>query len=723
MPEVVGEGEIVLTPNNAAVLAAFEQTQRAGEQTTTYLEKLYAREEAMKVIRAERAAEKSAKAKEREAAREIKAGEKAAAAAEKLRMREAAAAEKAADREAKAAEKARARETAAAEKAAAKQAKIEEEAAAKRASMGTFGGRAKSLQQNPLISELETVASMFTQVGGAASQAGILVSSAIRPVALLTTAVGAAGVAALAFPAAALAAAAGAKAMADGAVEAEARLKKFHIEVGKDAHADLLAYQIAMQDLANAFDVVKVAAGSEIAGELAIWARILRENVGTLYEWGLAASHAADVTTDWISFGLKPAWEMIGGGLYDAITKTTRAKTELIAATAIYTERLKEISKEAAAASDAIEKQAQQDEEEGERQNRLAKERIAKAKEIAAAEKAAAREAAAEWKEFERQLVADVKQRQEWFKAQQEAHEEIRRGNLAFEENIVALHRLGEEAAWTTTQIANMLTEEAAEQQKERLNEIRDAVLDAASQVAGAMGDIFSELSDRAIEAAEELDEANQKLLERQRKIGSEIIALKRSIAQEDDKAAKKEKENRLRELEGKHSDLKAEREMNAELAEDKRKAALRAFNANKIAAATQIGIQTAVAMITALGPPLGPIAGAIAAGGIAAAGATAAGIVLAKKPPEFPMGMSQPRGSPDHSILAAIQPNERIVTSRGAHDDDTVRRLNEGRGIREAEMIANVYLGNKLIGSAGSRRGRIRVDPRAGKAQRRRSR
>jgi hypothetical protein len=61
-------------------------------------------------------------------------------------------------------------------------------------------------------------------------------------------------------------------------------------------------------------------------------------------------------------------------------------------------------------------------------------------------------------------------------------------------------------------------------------------------------------------------------------------------------------------------------------------------------------------------------------------------------------------------------------VTSRGARDDDTVRRLNEGRG-GDGEMIANVYIGRKLEASAGSRRGRIRVDPRAGKAQRRRRR
>jgi hypothetical protein len=668
MPEVVGEGEIVLSARNAEALAAFEQTERAGERSIARTEQASVRAEERKAVAVERSADRQIRAIDRVAAKQQQAATKAAGA------------------------------------------------------LSTFGARAKALQSNALVSELETVASMFTQVGGAVSQAGILASSAVRPVALLGSTLGATGLAAAAFPVAAGAAALGAKSMADSAVEARDRLKKLGQEVDSTASDKLDSYTAATRDLGIAIDTVKVAIGDDIAEELALFTRVVASGVDDLYRWGQAASEAADTATDWISFGIKPAWQMIGGALYESLTKTTRATVAAADAARKHADELKKATKAAADLNNQMEREAQEDEAAGKAERlRQETEAIRRAAEIEQEEAAeSARRRAEALAMIDREIVA-INERTEAMKSYIAALHAIDDIESQMAALSVGAEKAGAEIDAMIAGWEEKNEEVLAGQVPDTIAGIASASVDAALQVAGAMEDIFSQMSERAIEAAEELDEANEKLLERQRKIGAQIIALKREIAREDDKAAKKEKENRLRELEGKHSDLKAEREMNAELAEDKRKAALRAFNANKIAAATQIGIQTAVAMITALGPPLGPIAGAIAAGGIAAAGATAAGIVLSKKPPEFPMGMSAPRPSPDHTFIAALQPTERIVTSRGARDDDAVRRLNEGRG-GPGEMTAHVYLGNKLVGAARGRE-RIRVDPRAGKAQRRRRR
>lgn len=721
--EVIGEGEIVLSTRNAEALAAFEQTEKAGQKTMTYLEKLYEREEAMKVIRAERAAEKSAKAKEREAAREIKAGEKAAAQAEKQRNREAVAAEKAANREAKAAEKARARETAAAEKAAAKQAKAAESLAAKQASMGTFGGKARALQQNPIVSELETVASMFTQVGGAASQAGILVSSAIRPVALLGTAVGATGLAAAAFPVAAGAAALGAKKMADSAVEARDRLKEMGIAVDQSSSDKLAVYTRANRDLGIAIDQVKVAMGDDIAEELAVFTRIVASGVDDLYRWGQAASEAADTATDWISFGIKPAWQMIGGKLYESLTKTTREINAQILATDKLIERQNKMVKAAADLNNQLEREAQEDEAAGKAERiRQETEAIRKAAEIeqeAAAE--SARQRAEVWAQFEKENEAIA----------------IRTDRMR--EYIAALHAIGDietqmaglsaSAEEVNVEIDGMIAgwekandEVLAGKIPLTLSQIADFSVEMAQKIAGAMGDIFGELSERAAEAAEEQVEANEDLLQRQRRIGDQIRALKRDIANEDDRAAKKEKQNRLAALEGERDKAHDELELGRKAAAEHRKMALKAWRGEQAANITEAVMNTGVAVTQALGLPF-PL-NLIAAGVVGGLGGAQVAMIATQKPPEFPMGLSSPwaGASPDHSVAALIQPNERIVNSRGARDDDDIRRRNEGRGDR-GENIFILQAGKREVAAMSSVRGRVKVDPRAGKTTRRRGR
>lgn len=597
-------------------------------------------------------------------------------------------------------------------------------AAATKEVAGGWSAAAKALQSNQLVSDLEQISAMFMMVGGSVSRFAAVVTSSIRPVALLTSTMGAAGVVALAIPLSFAASAGALKMVADGAVEAADRLKKFKVDIGSEAKGNLAAYSLALQDLSNAFDMVRVAMGSEIAFELAIWARLLRENVGTLVEWAKAVQGAASAASNWITLGLKPAIGMIGGALYGAITDTTRAKTELIAKTALYTERLKEVTKEAAKASDEIEKIAQADEAEGKRQQAIADEAERKRKAAATAHKAYVLDLQQAVEDGNKAMADAAKARRDYFAAEWTAHEQARIDSLNFDSYVQGLRDLSAEAEWTGTQIANMLSQETADQQKARLNEIRDAVLGMVSEIAGAIGDVFGEIANRNRDAVEDLKDANADLSERQRDAAQQIIDIREKMWDSTTAEQRAQYNAQIAGLQQAQGIYQQKMKFNADLAAQSRAQARRAFIAEKVAGAIQVGIQTSIAVMTALAQ-LGPIAGAFATAGIVAAGATQAGIILAKPLPEFPMGSVPMRGaSPDHTDTVRKRRTEAILTERGvasAGGPDGVRALNQGTGGGGGAYV-EVHIGGRVAGAATGE-GRVRVDPRAGKVPRGRGR
>ncbi len=205
---------------------------------------------------------------------------------------------------------------------------------------------------------------LSAQVGGAFGKIGSIANAAIRPLAQVASSFGAigasaAGVAAGAVAIGALAAAA--KGLADGAVGASDRLDDVGLAVSGEAKADIESYRAAMRDLGIAIDQVKVAAGSEVAGELAILARTVAANTGAAVDFVREASEVSAELFRWVTFGSAAVVELGAGGLYDTLTADTRAASEAAGAMREYTTELAAASAAAAKLNNELEKEAQED--------------------------------------------------------------------------------------------------------------------------------------------------------------------------------------------------------------------------------------------------------------------------------------------------------------------------------------------------------------------------
>lgn len=111
----------------------------------------------------------------------------------------------------------------------------------------------------------------------------------------------------------------------------------------------------------------------------------------------------------------------------------------------------------------------------------------------------------------------------------------------------------------------------------------------------------------------------------------------------------------------------------------------------------------------------LGPLAPLAAAGVTAPALALQLEVINRQQPPQFPMGRA-PLDA-DHTVMAAIQPTEAVLTARGvaaAGGAAGVRALNDGRGTMGGSVV--VQLDRRVIAEAVAGVGVRRVDPRRGK-------
>lgn len=246
-----------LDVNNEKALLAFDESIRGMAATKAQSEQLIAAMGGIEKV-AEAAGVSTAKA-----AKLIEQSVKQAASKAIQAEQEVAKARERAAREAEAAAKRLAREQ---EKAAEKARRAAEMAG------NSWGQIAKRMQSNQVISDIEQLGGMFIMAGGAASKFGMLLSSLVRPVAMLGTMLGPAGpvvLGLLAIPAAALASAAALKALADGAADARKELEEMGQRVTNKQAQQLDEYGESTERLTIAMDKLWVAVGAPIAAQLA----------------------------------------------------------------------------------------------------------------------------------------------------------------------------------------------------------------------------------------------------------------------------------------------------------------------------------------------------------------------------------------------------------------------------------------------------------------------
>jgi hypothetical protein len=253
-----------------------------------------------------------------------------------------------------------------------------------------FAEASKGVQRSGLVSEAETISAMFIQLGGSVSQVASIATSAIRPLATLTAAMGPAGLAGaaalLAGPAALGASVYALRTLGEGAVSAAAELRDLGYSIGPEATAQLDQYEYGTSQLSQAMDELAVAVGSGAAETLGDLAEIVATGVRSLTD---AYEATATLRAELQLVG-EAAGTVATLGLYQlaaALWDEALAAGDAAEATGLY-----------ANAWGAVENDAKQAEIEGARQNALA--RKAEAAETAAAA-AAAREMAAAMREAE----------------------------------------------------------------------------------------------------------------------------------------------------------------------------------------------------------------------------------------------------------------------------------------------------------------------------------
>jgi hypothetical protein len=133
------------------------------------------------------------------------------------------------------------------------------------------------------------------------------------------------------------------------------------------------------------------------------------------------------------------------------------------------------------------------------------------------------------------------------------------------------------------------------------------------------------------------------------------------------------------------------------------RKAALRAFNAKKFGAIVEIGINAAVAAMTALAQ-LGPIAGGIAATAIGVTAGVQAGIVGAAQPPKFHTGLDP------SEYTATLAKGEGVANNRAMADPDFRAQLGAKNAGVDAEprQAGGIYLNDQDLQAFSTRSSRL---------------
>lgn len=569
---------------------------------------------------------------------------------------------------------------------------------------GAFGDAADLIFD--VLGPLNEASESLGGVAGAAAGAGVAVIAA--------------GAAFAAVPAGAYALATALRSVMDEATAARDRLVALHETVDDTGIEE---YTRSAQQLSIAIDRVKVAVGDSLGHELAVFTDVLADGVPLLASFAGGLYDIYWTATALGTLGGAPLVEWLEKDTYRSLTEANRASVALQTTLAKQQEAIAKAAAESNKIRDAMEIEALAAIREGERQQKQADERTKVA--IAAEKRAQEIRDSVQTISAMHTLGPGDSAMGPTTTLPIPMGQSFNAGLADGEIQAVAqqFSILSDSIADTRSSLGELFDDLAKNDVADTLVGIRDAALEAGASIAGAIGDAFSELHDRALEQAKDLRASNARLkADSQAKI-KQIADLREDLSQSTDEQQKKEIDGQIAALEGAlnaNSSIQAAQE---EMAEAKERAARRAFAAQKAAAISEIAIQAAIALITALAQ-LGPIGGAIAAGGILTAAGTQAAIVAAQRPPEYPLGHVPEivaMSSPDHRRQVAIRDDEAVLSGRGVGalgGPDAVRRANEGRVADGADTVVNLVVGRRVIAQTRGR-DRVRVDPRAGRGRR----
>jgi hypothetical protein len=152
-----------------------------------------------------------------------------------------------------------------------------------------FAKAARSISQNQLISQTETVGALFIQLGGTVSRVASIFTSIVRPAAIMNEVLGAGGATIAALGGAAVVATIAVAGIAyevlglgASAVAAKEELEKFNVEMSPDKAAQIDSYAVGAKRLAIAIDEIHVAAGAGVAEDLGAIKTALADGVSML---------------------------------------------------------------------------------------------------------------------------------------------------------------------------------------------------------------------------------------------------------------------------------------------------------------------------------------------------------------------------------------------------------------------------------------------------------
>lgn len=555
-------------------------------------------------------------------------------------------------------------------------------------------------------------ANLGEKLGGPFARIASLANGALKPVAELGGGLAGVATAGLAIGGTALAVAATTAAvvtLTNAAVAAEERLVAAGkaAEIPSESRTALAEYTASTEVLKTNVDLVTVAIGAELAPALTRVITVINEATEAV---GGADGLSAAFDRTSTSLRISAALFTVGGS--EVFRWATGPVTEAIDASAKLTAQLSEQEKAMLAVEKATVFTGPLPSQGGRDFAAEERERAEAVRDSAAA----AREAERAWADFESQLVADIKLKQDWVKANNEAHAAQVTQNLAWKEGQRELQLIGREAQFASDQIALIISEEAAQQQTDQFASIRDAVLGLADSIATSVGDIFSFMGDAVADQLADIEARQDRLTQRNIDAQEKISEIRKEAFESERKGLTEAEQARIADYEAEIDRNKGRLEHLKQEEDAKRQAARRAFIANKAATVIGILLQTGLGVMNAMATVPWPAAPFVAAG-VGVMGGTQATLAAARPAPEFPTGRLP---SPDHDLVG-VQPDEAILNAPAARDlgEDRIRELNEGRRGGGAELLAVVQIGRREIASARGRE-RVRVDERAGKTTRR---
>lgn len=524
-------------------------------------------------------------------------------------------------------------------------------------------------------------AAMGSKVSGSLGAVGELANSALIPLGEVVSSLGSVGIAAsvaaagvLALPAAILGVVGATTLLANAAVDARERLQEQGVILQDTDNLD--RYEQSTRDLSLAFDELTVSLGNEFGGELAV----ILVNVQT----GINAFGDLRESTEGFRRGLQAVvslgWTEIVRAGWVQMTEQERATIAATEAIRDHTKALAAASTAAATFQNEMEEEAQEAIRVGQHQQQLADDREALAKQGAAAAARAERERVT----AHNKAVADIlaADKAYWTEVDRTAAAHLQAVNDAFDfsQGQKELQDLAAEADRAGYMISLIVTEAETQRQKDLLNSIRDAVLDFAMEITGAISMGLDTEVQKNQEAIDKIVSDRDRLVSRQEDIHQTIEDLQeeqRNAETQDEKdriaatIAQYQQEQLTNQMR-----IKSDNDAAEALRENQRKL----WKAQQATAYGEAILGASLAIIQCFAQ-LGPIFGAIAAVGVGITTGFEINAIANAPVPEFPMG----RPSSDHTIAAMLQPGEPVINRRGnklledALGPGAAGRLNQG--------------------------------------------